>query len=82
MSHCNSVNVDLFNCQFNKLKSTVKNANKLTLKLPSYMIGDFINKTLLSHKLLLTDREVSKLRKVFANNSSVNIKLSNLNYLK
>lgn len=75
MSHCNSVNVDLFNCQFNKLKSTVKNANKLTLKLPSYMIGDFINKTLLSHKLLLTDREVSRICESLVNNSSVNINL-------
>ena len=30
------------------------------------------------HKLLLTDRQVSKLRKPFANNSSVNIKSSKI----
>ena len=38
------------------------------------MIGD--NETNFPHKLLLTDRQVSNLRKAFANSSSTNIKLS------
>ena len=38
------------------------------------MIGD--NETNFSHKLLLTNRQVSNLRKAFANHSSVDIKLS------
>ena len=38
------------------------------------MIGD--NETSFPHKLLLTNRQVSNLRKVFANNSSIDIKLS------
>ena len=38
------------------------------------MIGD--NETNFAHKLLLTNRQVSNLRKAFANNSSVDVKLS------
>ena len=38
------------------------------------MIGD--NETNFPHKLLLTNRQVSNLRKAFANNSSVDVKLS------
>ena len=38
------------------------------------MIGD--NETNFPHELLLTDRQVSNLRKSFANNSSADIKLS------
>ena len=38
------------------------------------MIGN--NETNFPHELLLTDREISSLRKSFANNSSINIKLS------
>ena len=38
------------------------------------MIGD--NETIFPYELLLTNRQVSRLRKVFANNSSTSIKLS------
>ena len=38
------------------------------------MIGD--NETNFPHKLLLTNRQVSNLRKAFANHSSADIKLS------
>ena len=38
------------------------------------MIGN--NETNFRHELLLTDRQISSLRKSFANNSSINIKLS------
>ena len=40
------------------------------------MIGDFDDKTNFSHELLLTNKQVVNLRKVFANNSTTNIKLS------
>ena len=40
------------------------------------MIGEYNNETNFPHKLLLTDRHVSKFHKTFANNSSVDIKLS------
>ena len=38
------------------------------------MIGNYNYDTNFPHKLLLTDRKVSKLRKAFANKSSVNTK--------
>ena len=44
------------------------------LRLSSNMIGN--NETNFPHELLLTDRQVSSLRKSFANNSSADIKLS------
>ena len=47
-----------------------------TLNLSSNKIGDSDDKTNFRHKLLLTDRQVLRLRKAFANNSSANIKLS------
>ena len=40
------------------------------------MIGDSNDENNFQYKLLLSDRQVSKLRKAFPNNSSANIKLS------
>ena len=40
------------------------------------MIGNFVDETNFLHKLLLTNRQVENLRKAFANNSSIDIKLS------
>ena len=40
------------------------------------MIGDSNDKGNFPHELLLTNRQVSSIRKAFANNSSVNIKFS------
>ena len=58
-----------------------KSATEVTLKLPSNMIGGSNDETNFPHKLLLTDRQVSMLRKVFVNNSSGNINLSKVSYL-
>ena len=38
-------------------------------------VGDLTDENDFPHKLLLTNTQVSKLRKAFANNSSANIKL-------
>ena len=46
----------------NKFKSAIKIKNEVVLRL-SNMIGD--NETNVPHKLLLTDRQVSNLRKAF-----------------
>ena len=46
------------------------------------MIGDSNDETNFPHKLLLTDRQVSNIRKAFANNSSADIKLSKTQLLK
>ena len=54
--------------------SAIKNETEVVSRLSSNMIGD--NETDFPHKLLLTNRQVSILRKAFANNSSAGIKLS------
>ena len=56
-------NVKLSNSQLNKLKSAIKNETKVVFRLLSNMIGN--NETNFSYKLLLTDRQVSSLRKSF-----------------
>ena len=74
MTQYSSLNVKLSNSQLNKLKSTIKNETEVVLRLSSNMIGD--NETNFLHKLLLTNRQVSNLRKAFTDNSSTDIKLS------
>ena len=74
MTQCKSLNVKLSNPPLNKLKSAIKNESEVVLRLTSNMIGN--NETNFPHKSLLTDRQVSNIRKSFANNSSVDIKLS------
>ena len=74
MTQYNSLNVKLSNSQLNKLKSAIKNESEVVLRLSSNIIGD--NETNFPHKLFLTDRQVSNIRKAFADNSSADIKLS------
>ena len=62
--------------QLNILKSGIKNGTEVTLNLSSNVIGDFNDETNFPHKLLLNDRQVSRFRKAFPNNSPANIKLS------
>ena len=70
----NSLNVNLSHSELNKFKSAIKNETELGLRLSSIMIDD--NENDFSHQLLLTNRQVPNIRKAFANNSSINIKLS------
>ena len=70
------MNVKLSTSQLNKLKSGIKNGTEVTLKISSNVVGDSNDGNNFPHKLLLTNTQVSKLRKAFANNSSANIKLS------
>ena len=74
MTQYNSLNVKLSNSQLNKFMSAIKNKTEVVLRLSSNMIGD--NEANFPHQLLLTNTQVSNLRKDFANNSSVNIKSS------
>ena len=74
MTQCNCLNVKLTNSQLNKFKSAMKNETEEVLRLPSNMIGD--NQNDFPHQLLLTNRQVANIRKAFANNSSIDIKLS------
>ena len=80
MTRYNSLNVKLSNSQLNKLKSAIKNETEVVLRLSSNMIGD--NETNFPHQLLLTNRQVANIRKAFANNSSIDIKLSKTQLLK
>ena len=75
MTQCNTLNVKLSDSQLNKLKSGTKNDNELTLNLSSNVIGNSNDGANFRHKLLLTNTKVSRLRKVFVNNSSATIKL-------
>ena len=74
MPQYNSLNVKQSNSQLNKLKSAIKDETEVVLRLSSNMIVD--NETDFPHKLLLTKRQVSSLRKAFANHLSTDIKLS------
>ena len=62
--------------QLNKLKYEIKSGTELTLKISLNIVRDSNNENNFLHKLLLTNTQVSKLRKAFANNCSANIKLS------
>ena len=76
MTQYNRVNVKLSTSQLNKLKYAIKNENDVVIRLSPSMIGDSNDKTNFPHELLLTNRQVSSIRKAFANNSSINIKFS------
>ena len=74
MTQYSSFNVKLSDSQLNKLKAAIKNETEVVLRLSSNMIGNSDDETNFPHKLLLTNRQVSNLRKTFANHSSTNIK--------
>ena len=61
------------NSQLSKLKSGIKNDTEVTLKRSSNVAGDSNDENNFPHKLLLTNTQTSKLRKVFANSSSTNL---------
>ena len=81
MTQYNTLDLKLSNSHLNKLNSGIKNKTEVALKLSSNIINDSSNddnfhKFRNSHKLLLTNTQVSKLCKAFTNNSSANKKLS------
>ena len=76
MTQYNRLNTRLSNSQLNKIKSAIKNENDVVIRLPPNMIGHSNDKTNFPHELLLTSRQVSCIRKAFANNSSVDINFS------
>ena len=76
MTQYKTLNVKLSTSQLNKLKSAIKNGTEVTLNLSSNIVGDCNDENNFPCKLLLTNKQVSKLRKAFAKGSSANIKLS------
>ena len=63
MTQYNILNVKLSNSQLNKLTSGIKNGTEVTLNLSSNVIGNSNDYTNFPHKILLTDRQVSRIRK-------------------
>ena len=82
MTQCNRLSVKLTNSQLNKLKSAIKNGIDVVIRLSPSMIVDSNDEDNFPHELLLTDRQVFSIRKAFANNLSVDINFSKLNYQK
>ena len=74
MTQCNRLNIKLSNSKLNKFKSAIKNETEVVLRMSSNMIGN--NESNFPHQLSLTNSQVANIRKVFANNSSIDIKLS------
>ena len=52
MTQYNSLNIKLSNSELDKLKSVIKNATKVFLRLSSNMISNSDDKTNFPHKLL------------------------------
>ena len=82
MTQYNTLNTKLFNSQLSKLKSGLKNVSEVTLNLLSNVVGNSNDETNFSHKLLLTNTQVSRLRKTFANGSSASVKVSKTQLFK
>ena len=76
MTQYNTLNAKLCNLQLNKLKSGIKNGTEVNLKISSKVVGDSNDENIFPHKLLLTNTQVSKFCKAFANSSSAKIKFS------
>ena len=82
MNQYNTLNVKLSKSQLNKLKSGMKNGTEVTLNLSSIVVGDSNDETNFGRKLSLTDTQVLRIRKAFANGSSPNIKFSKISCLR
>ena len=81
MTQYDRLNVKLSNSQ-TQTKSAIKNETEVDLRLSSNMVGNFDDETNFPQDLLLTDRQVSNLRKEFASYLSTDFKLSKFNYLR
>ena len=82
MTQYNALNEKLSNSQLSRLKSGMKNGTEATLNLSSNVIGSSNDETNFTYKLLLTNTQISTLRKGFANVLSANIKFSKIQLSK
>ena len=76
MTQYKTLNVKSSNSQLNKLIPAIKIGTEVTLNSSSNVVRDSNDENNFPHKLLLTNTQVSRLCKAFANNSSANVKLS------
>ena len=65
MTQYNTLNVKLSNLQLNKLEAGKKVNTEVTLETSSNVVGDYKDENNVSHRLLLTNTQVSKLREAF-----------------
>ena len=82
MTQYNSLNVKLSNSQLNELKSAIKNETDVVLRLPSNMISNSDNETNFPDKLLLTNRQVSNLRRALLTTHQLILNYQKLSYLR
>ena len=88
MRQHNDLNAKLSNSQLNKSKFAIKTKTEvflillLLLLLLLNMIGYSDSETNFSHKLLLTNRQVANLCKVFLTNHRLILSYQKLNYLR
>ena len=68
MTQFNRGNVKLSRSQLTKVKAAIKNEIDVVIRLSPNMIGDSNDQTNFPHALLLTERQVSSIRKAFSNN--------------
>ena len=78
MTQYNTLNVKLSNSQLNNLELEIKDGIGITLNLSSNVVRGSYDETNFAHKLLLTNTEVSSIRKALVNGSSANIKFQKL----
>ena len=78
MTRYNTLNLRFSNAQLSKLKSGMKDTEgtKVIVNLSSSVIGNSNDNANFSHKLLVTNAQVSRIRKACGNGSSANMKLS------
>ena len=76
MTQHSTLIVRLSKSQLRRLKSGLKHGDKVTLNLSSNGVDDSNDETNFLHTLLLSDRQVLRLHKVFAKYRSANAKLS------
>ena len=77
MIQYNTFDVKYSNSKLSKLKSGIKNGAEVTLNISWNLIENFNEEVDFPHKLL-TDTQVLKICKTFANSLSANIKFSQL----
>ena len=76
MTQYNTLNAKLSTLQHNKLKLEIKIGTEITLKPSSSVVSDSNDDTNFPHELLITNTQVLRLCKTFANGSSAHMKLS------
>ena len=77
MTQYNSLNVKLSNSQLNKLKSSIKNETDVVLRISSNMVTNSNdNNNFQIFKIQYSNFQVANIRKDFAKNTSIDIKLS------